>query len=130
MKKHEKRLELLKRLAEDHDGTAGAKVVAALDYKGNLYFGFNSEKTHPFQKKFAKKPEAIFLHAEIDAIRNGLKYLTIDQVSKSTLYIARVKRPHHKSKDYVAGHAKPCSGCAACITKFAIKKVYYTVDHV
>lgn len=124
--KHTKRLEQLRRLAEDHPGHSGAKVVAAIYYGGQFFYGFNSEKTHPLQAKFAKNKHAIQLHAEIDAIRNALRYLSVEQLSRTALYVARVKRPWPRSDMYINGLAKPCSGCAACIAHFCIPKIFYT----
>jgi hypothetical protein len=90
--------------------------------------GFNKKKSHPFQRKFSKHEEAIYLHAEIDAIKNALKNVDAETISKSTLYIMRVKYEDMNAKRFVRGLSKPCEGCSRAIAQFGIKKVYYTTE--
>ena len=54
--------------------------------------GKNSYKTHPLQAKYGKTEHSIHIHAEIDAIKNSLKRVGVDDLSKDTLYIRRVKK--------------------------------------
>ena len=126
--KHSKYLETVRALAINTEATGSAKVAAAIVYKGVMYFGTNSKKTHPFQAKYGKNNMAIYLHAETSAIKNALRHLSLDEISKSTLYIARVKKLGPKTNSWVDGIAKPCEGCARCISEFNIKKVFYTKD--
>ena len=111
-------VELVKR----RDEYPGNHRVGALIVHKNksIAIGYNQHKTHPLQKKYASNPESVFLHAEIDVLSRAMRVLTMKQLSKSTMYIARVK------KDGSRGFAKPCKGCATAIDSFKLKKVVYT----
>lgn len=110
---------------------SGAKIAALLVYKNTniIAWGQNQEKTHPLQAQFAKNKEAIYLHAEIDAIRNMLRQLDPDEMRHCTLYIARAKYTDDSKKEMIFGEAKPCTGCEAAIIAFEIKRVVYTTDN-
>jgi deoxycytidylate deaminase len=57
-----------------------ARLAAALVYRNEIIaMGTNKNKTHPFQKKYASNADAIFLHAEIDAICNALRNHKVPQ---------------------------------------------------
>lgn len=130
-KRDQKYLDALLDLAQVHEGAANAKVVAAIVYKGAIYLGYNTNKSHPFALQYAKNPEAIYPHAEVNAIRHALKYLSNDEIRRSTLYIARAKRPHPQNKgEFISGLAAPCGGCQKCINDFKIKRVVYTEDAI
>lgn len=93
------------------------------DKKGMiLSIGKNSYvKSHPWQAKIAKtvgKPDAIFLHAEIDAI------IKCSNISKAhTISIFRTSR----ANQYVM--AKPCKICDAAIRRHTwIRWINYTDD--
>lgn len=103
-----------------------AKVSACVVSRGQIVgIGTNKNKTHPFQAKFAKNKEAIFLHAEINAIRDAMRVLSLEGLQNSCLYICRMKQDKGK---YVFGLAKPCEGCFRAIVTFNIPKVYFTTD--
>lgn len=105
-------------------------LAAAIVIKNNIIaVGRNQMKTHPFQVKYAKHPEAIFLHAEIHCISNSLNHIHKDDLKKATLYIYRVKRPNKlRSNDWIDGLAKPCKGCASAIAEFGFERVIYSTD--
>ncbi len=127
--RHEKYMDMLHLVAEAMEPVTGYRVAAAVVYQNDLVsIGMCSMKSHPLQKKFGKNSDAIFLHAEISAIAKALRHISLDEMSKSTLYILRLKRPSRKSKDFVRALAKPCEGCSAAIKNFGIEKVYYTND--
>ena len=116
------------RLAQDIEPVKSSRLAACLILKNSvLGYGFSQMKSHPFQAEFAKNPEAIFLHAETDAIKNALKRASQDDVSKATLYIARAKIDH-RTRKWIYGMAKPCIGCARAIATFDISNVVYTLD--
>lgn len=122
-------LDMLNKLAQEISPVASARMAACLTYKGRVIsFGINKKKTHPFQKRFALNEHNIYLHAETAAIKNALRYLSLDQLKKSTLYVARIKRPSTWSKEWIFGLAKPCHGCQKCIDQYQISKVRYSVD--
>lgn len=100
---------------------ANTRFAAMVVYKGDcVALGSNQKKSHPFQAQYAKNCEAIYLHAEIDCIKNALRVITVDQLRKSTMYIVRVKA------DLTPGLAKPCDGCMRALASFSIKNCYYT----
>jgi len=127
--KHKKYFNILEKVAIASEPVFRQRIAALLVYKGEiLSIGVNKKKTHPFQKKFAKNKEAIYLHAETDCIVNALKSYDTDIISKSTMYVLRLKRPTTDSKHFVYGLSKPCEGCMRAIAQFDIKHVYYTID--
>ena len=116
------------RLAQDIEPIKSSRLAACLVLKNNIIgFGFSQMKSHPFQAEFAKNEEAIYLHAETDAIKNALKRVSQDDVARSTLYVARAKM-HIDTKKWMYGLAKPCPGCARAIATFDIQKVVYTLE--
>lgn len=106
------------------------RIAACIVYKNEIVsVGINQLKSHPFQAKFSRHEESIFLHAETDAIKNALKHIDVNQLSKSTLYVCRVKYDEQKNKKVqMRGMCKPCEGCQRAIATFNINKVVYTCD--
>lgn len=126
MIRHERYIEQLFEIAKSNEPSARVRIAAGVVHKNQLIsIGTNQTKTHTFQAKFGKNEDAIYMHAEVDAIHSALKLLTLDELAQSTLYIARAK---YKGKEFVRGLSKPCSGCARAIIKFGIQKVYHTID--
>ena len=82
-------------------------------------------KSHPFQKKYGSNIKAIYLHAEVDAIKNAINYGYTDLLEQSTLYIVRQRIIE---KNWCCGLAAPCVGCQRAIAAFNIKKVIYTTN--
>jgi tRNA(Arg) A34 adenosine deaminase TadA len=121
MKKELSFISILKKITQDMK-CVGNQTLAACIVKNNkiISFGHNKNKTHPLQSKFSKHPQAIFLHAEIDAIKNAVKRIGVEDLIGSTLYIVRTK------KDGSEGLAKPCKGCMQAIESFNLAKVVYT----
>lgn len=94
-------------------------------YQGTIIgVGFNTNKTHPMQKKYNRyrNGENFIpkLHAEINCL-NSIRYLDIN-FSKVKLYIYRKR----KSAKY--GICRPCPSCLAAIKDLGIKHIYYTTD--
>lgn len=130
MTKHEKFIKELCKLAIDVEPVGAARLAAGLVYKNEfISFGFNKIKSHPFQKRFGKNPMAIYLHAEIDCIRNATKQTSNDIISKSTLYVSRMKFEDSTRTNMTQGLACPCQGCQKAIVAFDIKKVYYSLNN-
>lgn len=126
-----KNIDILTGLSELAKQTAGVgtghyKLCAMLKIKGyHPFIGFNKMKSHPLQKKFGKSPLSIFLHAEIDVIKNAIR--ETKDVEGGILYIARVKRtPDHKHWQW--GLSSPCRGCLMALDSFGISKVFYTTN--
>jgi tRNA(Arg) A34 adenosine deaminase TadA len=124
----DKIFKLLETVVADVIPVSNARIAAALVIRNDIIsIGINKKKSHPFQAKFLKNDHAIFLHAEIDAIKNALKKYDISKVEKSTLYICRMKWSNGRKK-FERGLAKPCSGCMMAISTFNINNVYYTTN--
>lgn len=124
-KKHLKHLNTLEKVADAQPVTGGARIAAALVIRNDVIaVGYNQRKTHPFQDRFKKNEEAIYLHAETDCIKNALKNIDQEKLSKATLYICRIK----KNGDW--GLAKPCRGCMKAIATFNIQNVVYSTDKI
>jgi tRNA(Arg) A34 adenosine deaminase TadA len=127
--KDESIIDMLKTMAADNVNDIGARLAACITYKGKIVsFGLNRLKSHPFQLLYGKNKDALFLHAEVDAIYRAIKRLDAQELSKSTLYVARVKRASSVHKGFINGLARPCVGCARCIATFGLKKVVYTTE--
>lgn len=128
--RHVRFLNLLSKVASDIiEPVSKARVAACIVYRNELIsFGVNELKSHPMQAKFCRNEDSVYLHAEISAIKNALKVVTQDELSRSTLYICRVKFYDNTKRKMVFGLAKPCSGCFRCIKTFGLKRVIYTLD--
>lgn len=105
------------------------KLAAAIVYRNRIIsIGMNSMKSHPMAAKYGKNKEAIFLHAEVSAIKNALREVDVDDLARCDIYIARIKKPRPFSNKYVWGLARPCNGCQRAIAEFGIKRVIYTTN--
>jgi len=130
--KHSRYLNILSKIAADiaRPAKANTRVSAAIVYKNDIVsFGVSARKSHPFQAKYGKNEDAVYLHAETDAIKNALKYISVEELEKSTLYICRIKFTDTHKKNMIFGLSKPCCGCAKCISTFGIKNVVYSLDN-
>lgn len=130
--KHTKYVNLLSKMAADISNpvSGNARLAACIVYKNDIVsFGINEMKSHPFQAKYGKNSNSVFLHAETSAIKNALKYLSQSEISKSTLYICRVKFHDPSKNKMIFGLSKPCPGCFRCINTFNIRSVIYTLDN-
>lgn len=124
-------IDLVKRHAVCSDKVSGARVSAVIVIKNRpIAFGTNQRKTHPFQAEYGKNEEAIYLHAETDAIKNALRFVDVEDLRHATLYVCRVKNETSDPKSkFILGMARPCKkGCMQAIVDFKIKKVVYTND--
>ena len=118
-------LNLLTKMAEAVPPVRSARLASAVVLKGDIVsFGVNQLKTHPFQAKYSKNSQALYMHSENAAILRALKKIGEDELKNSILYVARVKNPGN-----VWGLACPCEGCMKAIDKFKIKNVVYTDEN-
>ena len=117
------------KLGTSIEKAGNARIASVITLKKDIVsFGFNSIKSHPFQRKFGKNEESIYLHSEIDAIKNALKTISVKDFKYSSLYISRVKQ-NIRGGDFVCGLARPCVGCMKAIATFGINNIYYTEDN-
>lgn len=102
------------------------RMAAAIVYKKRIVsIGYNRMKTHPMQAKYSTNSERIYLHAEISAIKNALRYMSVSELKRCSLYVYRKKKINGS---YCSGLAKPCSGCMRAIVEFGLKEVIYSDD--
>jgi deoxycytidylate deaminase len=124
--KHMKYLSLLETIAGTVLPVRSSKHAACIVYKNTIIsIGTNRIKSHPFQRRFARNPESIFIHAEVEAIAKALKKISLNQLEKSTLYVLRIKKDNSFGK-FIWGNSKPCTGCASCISEFGIENIVYS----
>ena len=96
------------------------KMACVLTDGHNTVVGFNQRKSHPLQLRFnPHNPQAIYLHAEMDAIRQAIRLQGSD-LKRFRMYVARVHR------DGQIACARPCEGCQNAILAFGIKDVEWT----
>lgn len=94
-----------------------------------LSVGYNTNKTHPLQKKYNKfrninydNVEPIpFLHAEMSCLLQ-IKEMDID-FNKVELYIYR------EDKNGNLAMCRPCKACMKMIDTLGIKNIYYTTNN-
>jgi tRNA(Arg) A34 adenosine deaminase TadA len=126
-KREMKILDALFTLARDNDPVGNSRLAAAVVYKGRVIsYGFNRDKTHPFQAQYSKNEEAIYWHAETNAIHNALKIVEPTGLHKMTLYVARAKYMMPNSDKWTWGNSRPCSGCMACAANYKMHRIVYT----
>ena len=114
------------RAAEALPKVAGAQIAAGIVYKNRFVsIGFNEMKTHPMAAKYGRNKDAIYLHAEVSAIRNAIRHMSEEDMSRATLYVARVKKDRPGGV-FIPGNAKPCIGCARAIAEFNLARVVYS----
>lgn len=112
---------LLIKKAESTKAIRSSRHAAAIVYKGIvLSYGVNSLKTHPIMKLYGRNKDAIYLHAEIDAIVKVINRYGTDILSKSTLHVIRIGRCGQLAS------SKPCKGCQKAIEAFKIKQVIHS----
>lgn len=129
MDPHLKYFQYLWPVAKAIEPVANCRLAACLVYRNEIIsVGVNRKKTHPFMLRFSRHEDAIYLHAETDAIKNALKEYDEDFVSRCKLYVLRVKKPQEYSKHFVTGMAKPCAGCQRALATFNIRECYYSLD--
>lgn len=127
--RHSKFLNVLSKVAVDIPTPvrSNARMASCVVFQNDIVsFGVNEMKSHPFQAKYSKNKSAVYLHAETSAIKNALKYISLEELEKATLYVARVKL----CGDQLGfGLAKPCAGCRHCIKSFKLKRTIFTLDN-
>lgn len=100
----------------------GARVAAAVCARSKvLGVGQNALKSHPFQARWGRSPEAIYWHAETRAIHDALDQVT-DTLRGAEIFVVRVHADHSLAL------SRPCAGCAEAIAHYEISAVHYT-DH-
>ncbi len=116
-------------MASDIESVGNAKIVSCITYKNDIIsFGQNFLKTHPFQKKYSRNSNSIFLHAEVCAIKNIYKKIDIEDFKKCSIFVCRVKKTKPRGS-YISGLCRPCLGCYRAISTFEFKNCYYTEEN-
>lgn len=104
--------------------------VASCLVTGSYMLGshYNSTKTDPFQNRFKRNVQSIYLHAEVSAVKSAIKKIGIDQLKDCVMFTLRLKYYDCFRKRIVWGLAKPCAGCEMLIKEFEIPTVVYSVN--
>lgn len=122
-----KYMDFVRRLATSNN--MKIKLAACLVIRNEIIsVGYNSDKSHPLQKRFSKNSEAIFKHAEVDCIIKALKIIDEEDLKYATLYVYRVKKQNKGDAHWVSGLAEPCPGCHKAIEHFDIKRTVFSID--
>ncbi len=116
-------LNILERVADTADHERYFLAAAVVIKNKIISFGINRMKTDPFQAKYGKNKECIYMHAEIHAIKNALRHVEVDALRKADLYVLRIR-----NEDRGRAMSKPCEGCQRAIAEFGIRNVIYTTD--
>lgn len=111
----------LERIADFSDHPQHNMACAIVIRNKIISFGYNRLKTDPFQARFGKNPDSIYLHAEIHAIKNALRRVSVDDLKRADLFVMRVMTGKTRW-----GMAKPCPGCMRAVAEFGIRNVWYT----
>ena len=99
----------------------GSKHACAITYKNRIIaIGVNKLKTHPIMLIYGKNKNAIFLHAEMDAIVKVINSHGPDILKSCALHVMRLPQGN------VLGGSKPCVGCQRALDAFMLKEVYYS----
>lgn len=126
---HIKYFQYLWPIAKAIEPVANCRLAACLVHRNEIIsVGVNMKKSHPFMLRFSRHEDAIYLHAETDAIKNALKEYDEEFLRRCKLYVLRVKKPQEYSRHYVTGMAKPCIGCQRALATFNIKECYFSLD--
>jgi len=121
--RHMPMLKALAETADDHRSRHAAAIV----YRNRIVaVGTNHFKTHPFQIKYRRRPDAIYLHAEVAAIKRAIWHLSEKELKRSMLISVRIKYDNRLNPRL--GMPKPCEGCQKAIAEFGIRHVYYTTE--
>lgn len=118
----ERYMSFIERHLEDHEAVANARVGACIVFKNEIIsLQLNQLKTHPLQMQYQRNSEAIYIHAEVNAISTAAKRIIHPREwAKSTIYVLRLTKNEDRAL------AKPCSGCASAIAAFGIGRVVYS----
>ena len=127
--KHQKIFDLLQNMSVAVEPVACSRHTAAIVYKNEILgFGINRNQTHPFQKRFGNHEDAIYLHAETDALQRVIRKHGPEILPRCTIYVARMKYVSSEKNQMIPGMSKPCPGCTAALATFGVKRVFYTCD--
>jgi deoxycytidylate deaminase len=104
------------------------RILAILRVGDSTFLGLPRRKTHPLQAKFSSNEHALYLHAEIDAIRQALtffRYHAPSKLSQASLHVLRIRQTKPKGS-YEECLAKPCEGCMRAIRHYGITNVTWS----
>lgn len=94
-------------------------VAAVLRKRKVIAIGKNSLNSTKLARRFKKNDDAIFEHAEIAAIKKGIK---TGQYFDTIFVVRTICR----DGVWIFAPSKPCKGCVAAIKHFNIKNVFYS----
>ena len=127
-------LSYLAEKANKQERFAHQKICAAIVHRNQIISeGFNRDKTHPIAAHYLQyqlnKEGAIYLHAEMDAIRKIYRPQNNNIYKDCTLYVSRILYPNSKRNNYYWANCIPCDGCMNLIKDVGIKKIIFTMNN-
>lgn len=94
-------------------------VAAVLKNRKVVAIGKNSVNSTRLARRFKKNEDAVFEHAEISAIKKGIR----TGKHFDTIFVVRTI---YRDGEWYLANAKPCLGCSNAIRHFNIKCVFYS----
>ena len=114
-------------MAMSVEGVKSSRIASCIVIKNDIIsFGINQMKSHPFQAKYSTNRQSIYLHSEVDAIKNAARVVDSIELEKAYLYIVRMKYVNSHKKNMIWAMSKPCVGCQRAIAAFNLKRVIYS----
>lgn len=94
-----------------------------------ISIGYPRRKSHPLQAQFGPREQAVYLHAEVEALIRALK-VNYEVTKNTSLYVVRVKHkgPYYgvAPEEFEEACASPCKGCLGFIKHCGVTQVYWT----
>lgn len=128
--KYSKEMIYLMETAKHQNKCANVRVAAGIMLKPTIFvIGKNINRTDPLAAAYGKNPDAIYIHAEINAIKKVISLCKgVKEAKKrlrgATIYIARVKQVD-RDNVFLPAISKPCDGCLRALKEYNIKKMVY-----
>lgn len=94
-------------------------VAAVVKNRKVVAIGKNSHNSTKLSRRFKKNDEALFEHAEIAAIKKGIR----TGKHFDTIFVLRTIC---RNGVWQLANSKPCNGCSDAIKHFNIKSVFYS----
>jgi len=95
-------------------------VAAVVKNRKIIAIGKNSLNSTRLARRFKKNEDAVYEHAEISAIKKGIR----TGKHFDTIFVVRAI---YRDGDWLTANAKPCPGCLGAIRHFNIRNVFYSM---
>lgn len=123
---HEVILRRMVKTASKQTPVAGHRVRCEVWRNGELVSFGTNRLTHFNDERYMKNPDVVGMHAEVAALLSA--ETRPYEVVGATVYVARAKKTQ-RAGIFVAGLARPCTGCMRALRDFGVAVVHWTNDH-